>query len=62
MMNLEYHQGSYCRYTAAFCREGYRTGCEDCLKSGLYTKIAFPRGGIRIVDQQKQPVAAGVPA
>ena len=59
MMNMEYHGGSYCRYTSAYCREGYRTNCEDCLKS-LYTRIAFPRGQVRIIG--KQPVAAGAAA
>jgi hypothetical protein len=59
MMNMEYHNGSFCRYTSAFCREGYRTGCEDCLKSGLYTKIASPRNRIRVIGKPAQPVAAG---
>ena len=60
MMNMEYHAGTFCRYTSAFCREGYRTGCEDCLKSGLYTRIAIPRQQIRVVPPQ--PVAAGAAA
>jgi hypothetical protein len=38
MMKLEYHKGSFCSYLSAFCQEGYRGGCEVCLKSKLYPK------------------------
>jgi hypothetical protein len=37
-MKLEYHKGSFCSYMSAFCQEGYRGGCEVCLKSKLYPK------------------------
>ena len=38
MTKLEYPNGYFCTYKAILCREGYRYGCEKCLRNALPTK------------------------
>ena len=38
MVNIEYHKGSFCVYSAIFCQEGYCSECEIYLKRSLATK------------------------
>jgi hypothetical protein len=38
MVTLEYPNGYFCTYKAVHCTEGYRYGCEKCLKSGMSVK------------------------
>jgi hypothetical protein len=33
MTNPEYTNGYFCTYKAIFCLDGYRTGCERCLRT-----------------------------
>jgi hypothetical protein len=51
MMNVEYHKGSFCSYLSVFCREGYRAGCDACLKSRLYPQKEASQD--RIIDVRK---------
>jgi hypothetical protein len=54
MMNLEYHKGSFCSYISAFCQEGYRVGCETCLKSRLYSRREKPETKVNDVRKSQE--------
>jgi hypothetical protein len=56
MMNVEYHEGSFYTYLSVFCREGYRAGCEVCLKSRLYPQKEASQD--RIIEVRKSPETA----
>ena len=58
MMKVEYHKGSFCSYLSAFCQEGYRAGCETCLKSKLYPQKEESRDKIIDVRKSQEMTAA----
>ena len=60
MMNVEYHKGSFCSYLSAFCREGYRTGCESCLKTRLYPQKEEPCNSIIDVRKSQKMTTAHI--
>jgi hypothetical protein len=38
MASIEFHKGTFCSYMSAFCREGFRSGCDVCQKRTLYIR------------------------
>jgi len=59
-MKLEYHKGSFCSYMSAFCQEGYRGGCDICLKSRLYPKTGQPESRINNGGKSQELAAANL--
>ena len=51
-VNLEYHKGSPCVYSSAFCQEGFCCACQIYLKIPL-TTTQMAKG--EIVKSQKEP-------
>ena len=51
-VNLEYHKGSFCVYSSAFCQEGFCCACQIYLKRPLATKQVARR---EVVKSQKMP-------
>ena len=62
MTQLEYHKGSFCYLTSAFCGEGYRVDCKTCLNDNLFVWKEVPLYTVRDVRKAPAVAAAGMPS
>ena len=56
MVTLKYPNGYFCTYKAVYCTEGYRYGCEKCLRSSPSFKQKENKDWSRDMWESRTPV------
>jgi hypothetical protein len=62
MVTLEYPNGYFCTYKAIHCAEGYRYGCEKCLRASLAAKTEEAKDWTRDMWESRNTVSSGFSA